>query len=159
MFSWAVTFLIIAIIAGVLGLTGIAGVSMEIAWTLFVVGLIVAIVFFVLGKRAPPPWFWSSLKKQRFNDFYSKTYKNIQNKTSDSFYEVNRTFYKHVILSKHLVFLSIQYLANHLIVSFIIYIMGIAQMLRWEIISFSDSKIPESWLADKMQRSGRGTQY
>ena len=54
MFNWAVTFLIIAIIAGLLGLTGVVGVSMEIAWTLFVVGLIVAIIFFVLGKRSPP---------------------------------------------------------------------------------------------------------
>lgn len=54
MFNWAVTFLIIAIIAGLLGLTGVAGLSMEIAWTLFVVGLIVAIIFFVLGKRSPP---------------------------------------------------------------------------------------------------------
>ena len=54
MFSWAITFLIIAIVAGFLGLTGVAGVSMEIAWTLVVVGLIVAIIFFVPGRRTPP---------------------------------------------------------------------------------------------------------
>ncbi|MGD9602326.1 MAG: DUF1328 domain-containing protein [Gammaproteobacteria bacterium] len=51
MFSWAITFLVIAIIAGVLGLSGIAGMSMHIAWVLFVVGLILAIVFTVLGRR------------------------------------------------------------------------------------------------------------
>jgi uncharacterized membrane protein YtjA (UPF0391 family) len=54
LFSWALTFLIIAIIAGVLGLSGIAGVSTEIAWILFVVGIIVSIVFFIIGRRPPP---------------------------------------------------------------------------------------------------------
>ena len=54
MFGWALTFLVIAIIAGVLGMTGVAGISVQIAWILFVVGLILAIVFAVLGRRAPP---------------------------------------------------------------------------------------------------------
>lgn len=53
MMSWAVTFLIIALIAGILGLTGIAGVAMNIAWIVFVVGLILAIFFFVTGRRPP----------------------------------------------------------------------------------------------------------
>ncbi len=53
MISWAVTFLIIAIVAGVLGLTGIAGVATKIAWILFVVGLILAVVFALLGRRPP----------------------------------------------------------------------------------------------------------
>jgi uncharacterized membrane protein YtjA (UPF0391 family) len=51
MFGWAITFLIVAIIAGVLGFGGIAGVSTQIAWILFVVGLVMAVVFFVLGRR------------------------------------------------------------------------------------------------------------
>jgi uncharacterized membrane protein YtjA (UPF0391 family) len=51
MIGWAVTFLVIALIAAVLGLTGVAGVAMEIAWILFVVGLILAIFFFVKGRR------------------------------------------------------------------------------------------------------------
>ena len=51
MFSWAITFLIIAIVAAVLGLSGVAGMSMQIAWILFVVGLIMAVVFFVMGRR------------------------------------------------------------------------------------------------------------
>lgn len=51
MFNWAVIFLVVAIIAAVLGLSGIAGTAVNIAWTLFVVGLIVALVFFVLGRR------------------------------------------------------------------------------------------------------------
>jgi uncharacterized membrane protein YtjA (UPF0391 family) len=53
MLSWAAVFLIIAIIAGVLGAGGVAGMSMNIAWVLFVVGLILAVVFFVVGRRPP----------------------------------------------------------------------------------------------------------
>ena len=53
MISWAVTFLIIAIIAAVLGFSGIAGTAVNIAWILFVVGLILAIVLFVAGRRPP----------------------------------------------------------------------------------------------------------
>jgi uncharacterized membrane protein YtjA (UPF0391 family) len=54
MFSWAVTFLIIALVAAVLGFSGIAGTAVNIAWILFVVGLIAAVIFFVLGRRSPP---------------------------------------------------------------------------------------------------------
>lgn len=53
MFSWAVTFLIIALIAAVLGFTGIAGTATHIAWILFVVGIILALVFAVTGRRPP----------------------------------------------------------------------------------------------------------
>ncbi|HXD05138.1 MAG TPA: DUF1328 domain-containing protein [Burkholderiaceae bacterium] len=52
MFYWAAVFLVIALIAGVLGFGGIAGISSNIAWILFVVGLIVAVVLFLRG-RAP----------------------------------------------------------------------------------------------------------
>jgi uncharacterized membrane protein YtjA (UPF0391 family) len=53
MIGWAVTFLIIAIIAGVLGFSGIAGTAVNIAWILFVVGLILAVVFGLMGRRRP----------------------------------------------------------------------------------------------------------
>jgi uncharacterized membrane protein YtjA (UPF0391 family) len=53
MIGWAVTFLIIALIAAALGFTGIAGTAVNIAWILAVVGIIVAIVFFVMGRRPP----------------------------------------------------------------------------------------------------------
>jgi uncharacterized membrane protein YtjA (UPF0391 family) len=49
----ALVFLVVALIAGVLGLTGIAGLSANIAWILFVVGLILALISFVLGRRPP----------------------------------------------------------------------------------------------------------
>ena len=51
MIAWAATFLIIALVAAVLGFTGIAGIATNIAWILFVVGLILAIVFALLGRR------------------------------------------------------------------------------------------------------------
>lgn len=51
MISWAVTFLIIAIISALLGFTGIAGTAVNIAWILFVVGLVLSVALFVLGRR------------------------------------------------------------------------------------------------------------
>ena len=53
MLSWAVTFLIIAIVAGIFGFTGIAGTATNIAWILFVVGLVLALVFMLTGRKAP----------------------------------------------------------------------------------------------------------
>ncbi|MGG7056586.1 DUF1328 domain-containing protein [Nitrosomonas sp. ANs5] len=54
MLNLAVVFLVIAIIAGILGVTGVMNVAIEIAWILFVVGLILAVVFWVMGRRPPP---------------------------------------------------------------------------------------------------------
>ena len=51
MIGWAVTFFIIAIIAAILGFSGVAGAAVNIAWILFVVGLILAVVFLVMGRR------------------------------------------------------------------------------------------------------------
>lgn len=53
MFSWALMFLIVAILAALFGFSGIAGTATQIAWILFVVGLVFAIVFFVMGRRPP----------------------------------------------------------------------------------------------------------
>ena len=50
MFNWAVTFLIIAIIAALFGFSGIAGTATNIAWILFVVGLILSLIFFLTGR-------------------------------------------------------------------------------------------------------------
>lgn len=54
MFSWALTFFIVAIIAALLGFSGIAGTLAWAAKMLFVAGLIMAIVFYVIGRRSPP---------------------------------------------------------------------------------------------------------
>jgi len=53
MLSWAVTFFIIAIIAAVLGFSGIAGTAINIAWALAVIGVILALVFMIAGRRPP----------------------------------------------------------------------------------------------------------
>lgn len=51
MLNWAFIFLLVAVVAAVLGFTGVAGAATNIAWILFVVGLIVAAVLFVTGRR------------------------------------------------------------------------------------------------------------
>jgi uncharacterized membrane protein YtjA (UPF0391 family) len=45
MFGWVVTFLVIALIAGLLGFGGIAGVSIELAKVVF----FIAVVLFLLS--------------------------------------------------------------------------------------------------------------
>ena len=49
MLSWVVTFLVIALIAGILGFGGIAGVSIEIAKTIFFIAVILFLVSAVVG--------------------------------------------------------------------------------------------------------------
>ena len=53
MLYWAVVFLVIALVAGALGLGGVAAISADIAWILFVVGLVLAVIFFFAGRRKP----------------------------------------------------------------------------------------------------------
>jgi uncharacterized membrane protein YtjA (UPF0391 family) len=53
MIGWAITFLIIALIAGILGFTGVAGTAMGIAKILFVVFLILFVVMLLFGRRPP----------------------------------------------------------------------------------------------------------
>ena len=50
MMYYALVFLVVALIAGVLGFSGIAGISANIAWILFVIGLVLALVFFIRGR-------------------------------------------------------------------------------------------------------------
>ncbi len=50
MFYWAAVFLVIGLVAMLLGAGGVAGMSMNIAWFLFVAGIILAVVFFVMGR-------------------------------------------------------------------------------------------------------------
>jgi uncharacterized membrane protein YtjA (UPF0391 family) len=51
MIAWAATFLILALVAAVLGFTGVAGVATQVAWVLFVTGLILAVIFALFGRR------------------------------------------------------------------------------------------------------------
>lgn len=49
MIKWAITFAVIALVAGALGFTGVAGTAMGIAKILFWIAVILALIFFVLG--------------------------------------------------------------------------------------------------------------
>jgi uncharacterized membrane protein YtjA (UPF0391 family) len=49
MLSWVVTFLVIALIAGLLGFGGIAGTSIEIAKIIFFIAVILFLVSAVVG--------------------------------------------------------------------------------------------------------------
>ena len=49
MFGWVVTFLIVALVAGVLGFGGIAGASIEIAKAIFFIAIILFLVSAVVG--------------------------------------------------------------------------------------------------------------
>jgi uncharacterized membrane protein YtjA (UPF0391 family) len=49
MLSWVVTFLIIALIAGILGFGGIAGVSVEIAKAIFFIAVVLFLISAVVG--------------------------------------------------------------------------------------------------------------
>jgi uncharacterized membrane protein YtjA (UPF0391 family) len=49
MLSWVVTFLVVALIAGILGFGGIAGASIEIAKAIFFIAVILFLVSAVVG--------------------------------------------------------------------------------------------------------------
>lgn len=53
MLSWALTFLVLALVAGILGATGVAGLSMNIAWILIVVFIVLFLISLVMGRRGP----------------------------------------------------------------------------------------------------------
>ena len=54
MLSWAITFLVIALIAAVLGFGGLAGTAVGIAKIIFAVFIILFIISFLMGRRSPP---------------------------------------------------------------------------------------------------------
>lgn len=49
MIKWAIIFLVLGLIAGLLGFTGIAGAAIGIAKILFFIGIAIAIVMFILA--------------------------------------------------------------------------------------------------------------
>lgn len=54
MFSWAIAFFVIALLAAIFGFTGLAASAAGIAKIIFIVALILAIISFVAGRRGPP---------------------------------------------------------------------------------------------------------
>lgn len=59
MLQWALTFLVVALVAAVFGFSGIAAISMELARMIFgvfiVLFIITALVYLVRGRAPPPP--------------------------------------------------------------------------------------------------------
>ena len=53
MLHWSLTFLVIALIAGLLGFYALGGVAMSIAKILFVVFLVFFVVSLLTGRRTP----------------------------------------------------------------------------------------------------------
>jgi uncharacterized membrane protein YtjA (UPF0391 family) len=51
MLSWSITFLVVALIAAVLGFGGIAGTAVGIAKILFFVFLVLFAISFLVGRR------------------------------------------------------------------------------------------------------------
>jgi uncharacterized membrane protein YtjA (UPF0391 family) len=49
MFGWVVTFLIVALIAGILGFGGVAGASIEIAKIIFFIAVVLFLISAVVG--------------------------------------------------------------------------------------------------------------
>jgi uncharacterized membrane protein YtjA (UPF0391 family) len=54
MLHYALLFLVVGLIAGVLGLSGVAAVAGQIAWILFLVGVVLLIVHVARGRRVAP---------------------------------------------------------------------------------------------------------
>ena len=51
MLYYAIVFLIIGLIAGALGITGVAAVASQIAWVLFLIGVVLLLVHIITGRR------------------------------------------------------------------------------------------------------------
>jgi uncharacterized membrane protein YtjA (UPF0391 family) len=50
---YALVFLVVGLIAGVLGATGVAAIASQIAWILFIVGIILLVIHLATGRRGP----------------------------------------------------------------------------------------------------------
>jgi uncharacterized membrane protein YtjA (UPF0391 family) len=53
MLYYALVFLIVGLIAGALGIYGVAGMASQIAWVLFLIGIVFLIIHLVSGTRRP----------------------------------------------------------------------------------------------------------
>ena len=53
MLYYALVFLVDGLIAGILGATGVAAIASQIAWILFIIGIILLVVHLATGRRGP----------------------------------------------------------------------------------------------------------
>jgi uncharacterized membrane protein YtjA (UPF0391 family) len=50
---YALVFLVVGLLAGALGLAGVAAVAGQIAWVLFLIGVVLIVVHVAAGRRPP----------------------------------------------------------------------------------------------------------
>jgi uncharacterized membrane protein YtjA (UPF0391 family) len=50
MLYYALIFLVVGLIAGALGIYGVASIASQIAWVLFVIGIVLLVVHLVTGR-------------------------------------------------------------------------------------------------------------
>jgi uncharacterized membrane protein YtjA (UPF0391 family) len=55
MLYYALAFLVVGLIAGALGLLGIAAVATQISWILFLIGIVLLVLHLVTGRPAQVP--------------------------------------------------------------------------------------------------------
>ena len=55
MLYYALVFLIVGLIAGALGLGGVAAIAGQIAWVLFLVAVVLIVIHLASGRRMHPP--------------------------------------------------------------------------------------------------------
>jgi uncharacterized membrane protein YtjA (UPF0391 family) len=53
MLYYALVFLVVGLIAGALGLFGIAAIAGQVAWILFLIALVFIVIHLVTGRRVP----------------------------------------------------------------------------------------------------------
>ena len=53
MLYYALVFLIVGVIASVLGATGVAAIASQIAWVLFIIGIVLLVLHFVGAEEVP----------------------------------------------------------------------------------------------------------
>jgi uncharacterized membrane protein YtjA (UPF0391 family) len=53
MLYYALVFLVIGLIAGALGIYGVAAVASQIAWVLFLIGVVLLVAHLVTGRQRP----------------------------------------------------------------------------------------------------------
>jgi uncharacterized membrane protein YtjA (UPF0391 family) len=53
MLYYALVFLIVGLIAGALGIYGVAAVASQIAWVLFLIGIVLLVVHLASGRTRP----------------------------------------------------------------------------------------------------------
>jgi uncharacterized membrane protein YtjA (UPF0391 family) len=52
MLYYALVFLIVGLVAGALGIYGVAAIASQIAWVLFLIGIVLLVVHLVAGTRS-----------------------------------------------------------------------------------------------------------